>query len=307
MNATKPTISVFIVDDDSDDVYIVKQILKDDATVNFSLTHFYSIEEITEAIGKESCDVILLDLGLSQTKGLDSLKHLNEQQFDIPAIVLTGFDEEEFGEEAIKLGAQDYIPKAELRGTLLRRVIRFTLERYKLVAELKRLSQKDSLTSLSNKNAFHQCLKTAYERLKRYGQPFSLMFIDLDDFKPINDSFGHAFGDEVLRIIGQRLVSFGRTTDCIARVGGDEFAIILPNLTDKVALENTAVSKLHLLRQPIIIDTEDGPEEVHIGASIGIAIPDASADSPKSVLENADKAMYEAKSNGGNKVAFYLN
>jgi len=305
MKQLSSEVTVFVVDDDADDVYLVRQILLADTNTQFNVSHFYSIAELEASLANSHCDVILLDLGLGESQGLETLKRVAECAADIPIIILTGFDEDEFGETAIKLGAQDYIPKAELKGSLLKRVIKFALERHKLVSELKHLSQQDPLTSLSNKTAFERCLQSSYDAWKRYNHAFSVMFIDLDEFKPINDTLGHTVGDQVLKIVGQRLVSFGRTTDCIARVGGDEFSIILPHLTDKAALESTALNKLKLLQQPILVKVESGVKEVLIGASVGIAISDSSCDAATKILENADSAMYVAKSKGGNKVAFY--
>ncbi|GEA11970.1 GGDEF domain-containing response regulator [Alteromonas sp. KUL49] len=305
MEKTQRNIVVYLVEDDTDDAYLVKKLLTPDSCFTFEVKHFHTLDELALALTNTSCDAILLDLGLSDTRGMQTLSVIQEKNYAIPIIVLTGLEESEFGEKAIQLGAQDYIPKAELRGSLLRRVIKYAVERYKMVRELKQLSLKDPLTSLSNKKAFQDSVKVAIDTWQRYQDSFAVMFIDLDKFKPVNDTFGHSVGDQVLKLVGQRLISYGRTTDTIARVGGDEFAIILPKLTDKEALLAAAEHKLMLIRQPIFVDTSEGLTEVKVDASIGIAVLDKHCTEPRKIVEHADNAMYRAKESPDVSIVFY--
>ncbi len=305
MDKSQRNIIVYLVEDDIDDAYLVKKLLTPDSCFKFKVEHFHTLDELTLALASTSCDAILLDLGLSDTRGMETLSRIQEKNYAIPIIVITGLEESEFGEKAIQLGAQDYIPKTELRGSLLRRVIKYAVERYKMVRDLKQLSLKDPLTSLSNKKAFQDSIEVAIDTWQRYQESFAVMFIDLDKFKPVNDTFGHIVGDQVLKLVGQRLISYGRTTDTIARVGGDEFAIILPKLSDKESLLTAAEHKLTLIRQPIFVDTPDGLAEVKVDASIGIAVLDEHCSEPSKIVEYADTAMYRAKESTSASIVFF--
>lgn len=155
----------------------------------------------------------------------------------------------------------------------------------------------DVLTGLSNRELFTNEIKHALTRRPR-GSHFSVLFIDLDGFKQINDTFGHAAGDEVLRAVGDRLRAAVRPSDSLARMGGDEFAVLLENTTsERHALEVTK-RIIASLNRPLCIRGQQIP----LGTSIGV-IPDAAGDSAE-ILSNADTAMYQAKQNGGTYKVF---
>ncbi len=122
-------ISVYLVEDDPDDVYLVKKYLSRETDSNFKLSHINSLAELQEKLDSSVPDIVLLDLGLMESVGIETLEQATQILQDIPIIVLTGFDEEKFGKRAIQLGAQDYIPKKELNENLLKRMIGYALER----------------------------------------------------------------------------------------------------------------------------------------------------------------------------------
>lgn len=169
--------------------------------------------------------------------------------------------------------------------------------------ELQKLASYDVLTGLVNRTLLLEILKQSMHYAKRHSNKLAVMFIDLDRFKPINDSFGHDVGDKVLIQIGQRLQATFRGEDSAARLGGDEFVVVLNEIKDKEALIKLTEETLKLISKPISL----GFQDVNVSASIGIAIyPDHAADA-ESLLRNADIAMYSAKSKGRNNAEFFVN
>ncbi len=155
----------------------------------------------------------------------------------------------------------------------------------------------DPLTGLGNRALFHEQLQYALDRTRRNGLQIAVLFLDLDDFKLVNDEFGHAAGDEVLRTVGHRLIASVRASDRVARLGGDEFGIIPEFVTYQRALTTLANKVLGQIRTPIRIDAG---AEVSVQASLGVVV--GSGDSTEEqLLHAADHAMYQAKSHGGDR------
>lgn len=163
------------------------------------------------------------------------------------------------------------------------------------------LANYDSLTQLPNRLLFHDNLIQAQAWSLRHHQSFALMFIDLDGFKPVNDTLGHAVGDELLQGVALRLLSCVRDTDTCARLGGDEFTVILTEVEDLSMVPEVADRILHTLNQPFIL----ADRSVEISASIGIALYPQDSGDADNLLQCADLAMYEAKRLGKGRYCFY--
>ncbi len=157
------------------------------------------------------------------------------------------------------------------------------------------LSETDALTGLLNRAGFS---RAASSMLLHREQPIALLYIDLDRFKPVNDTFGHATGDEVLRQLAQRFRNAVRPTDAVARLGGDEFAIILSPVRDKAAAEMVARKIVEVASEFFAV----GDERIHIGASVGVAMAAPDEDTG-AFMERADSLVYLAKSRGRGQVA----
>lgn len=166
--------------------------------------------------------------------------------------------------------------------------------------ELDHLASHDSLTGLPNRRLFLDRLKRALARVRRSEQPLSLLFIDLDRFKEINDRLGHAAGDVVLQAAAQRMCGVVREIDTVARLGGDEFIILLDATDDRVVIANVAAELLIALAQPIKV----GDETLYIGGSIGISSFPLNGATATEIIAAADQAMYQAKSAGRNRFCF---
>ncbi|HZQ77247.1 MAG TPA: EAL domain-containing protein [Acidimicrobiia bacterium] len=165
----------------------------------------------------------------------------------------------------------------------------------RLQDELSHQAFHDSLTGLANRALFKDRVEHALLRTRRRRRPLAVLFLDLDRFKAINDSFGHASGDALLTAVSQRLSGCVRAEDTVARLGGDEFAVLVENLAGDAELELVAERIRDTFREPIVIDGR----ELVVAASVGIALSHTGDETADDLLRNADLAMYRAKSGGG--------
>lgn len=168
-------------------------------------------------------------------------------------------------------------------------------------SELKKLAYYDALTELPNRTLFKERLQEELNRCQRFNCNCSVLFIDLDRFKLINDTMGHACGDELLIEVSRRIRNSLRTTDTFARMGGDEFTLLLPNIPNADAVAHVAQNIIDLLNEPVLLNGE----EIRVGCSIGIAIYPADGDNLETLTRHADTAMYVAKANGRGQYHFF--
>lgn len=205
------------------------------------------------------------------------------------------FELEDAGSEGRRYTALDYIPLKSPAGELDGFVVvgqDVTVQRTE-AARLQWLSQTDPLTRLLNRAGFEQRLRNLLD--ERLGEPLALLYVDLDRFKPVNDTHGHAAGDELLKLVAQRLVRLVRPSDTVARLGGDEFAIALAGMRDPFQAQRVAQSIVDAMRQPFGLS---GGFEVTIGASVGGVLGEATQGTWAALLRRADEMLYEAKGAG---------
>ena len=178
--------------------------------------------------------------------------------------------------------------------------LRDMTDRKGMEEQLKRLALHDPLTLLANRSLFRDRLEHAVAVSKRNGRGVAVMFVDLDNFKKINDSFGHAHGDRVLSRSAQRLVKATRNGDTVARLGGDEFAVLLENLTDKQQVVDIAARIVEALQEPLDLPGAD----MRVAASVGVAFATAE-EGVEELMRNADIAMYSSKAQGKSRYTVY--
>lgn len=195
------------------------------------------------------------------------------------------------------------VPLKDGRGEIVRYVsIRIDItERKRAEQEMLRLATTDGLTGLANRGLLHDRMKKALAHDRRVGDRAALLFIDLDHFKAVNDSFGHGMGDRLLVDVARRLQACVRSEDTVARQGGDEFIVFLPCIADAEDAGRVADKLQRELSQAFVIDER----ELYVGASIGVSIfPDDGADA-ESLRKHSDAAMYQAKEGGRGRVAYF--
>ncbi|MGP8033351.1 MAG: putative bifunctional diguanylate cyclase/phosphodiesterase [Steroidobacteraceae bacterium] len=169
-------------------------------------------------------------------------------------------------------------------------------ERKALEEQLQQLAFHDPLTLLANRNLFRDRVQHALALARRDRNQLAVMFLDLDNFKNINDSLGHDAGDRLLQAVAQRILKTTRFPDTVARLGGDEFAVLLEKVADSTEVEHLAEALIETLVMPFMLDGK----EMRVGASIGVAFS-AAESSAEALLSNADIAMYHAKAGGKNR------
>ena len=174
-------------------------------------------------------------------------------------------------------------------------------ERKKAEALIFEQANIDPLTSLPNRRMFQDRLQHEIKRSHRSQLSFALLFIDLDNFKEVNDTLGHELGDQLLVQAAQRILSFVRESDTVSRLGGDEFTVIVTDLRDSINVDRIAADIIHSLSEVFRL----GAHEVYVSASIGITIYPTDAVNSSALLKNADQAMYLAKKSGRRRFSYF--
>jgi two-component system, cell cycle response regulator len=282
---------ILLVEDNPGDARLVKEALSQIPKLRFELVHCETLAKALEFCGNGSPDAVLLDLGLPDSQGLDTVRQIHEAALQRPLVVLTVRDEEELAVQSLHEGAQDYLPKAEINGALLWRALRYAMERQRVQLELLNLSLIDDLTGLHNHRGFLALAEHYVKLANRSGMPFLIAFIDLDGLKQINDRFGHQEGNRALVEAASVLKDSCRQSDVLARFGGDEFAILIAD----VAEDCTEV--VHRRIQQKLHSCNRSPGRRYpLSFSVGIvpANPPGTADVQK-LLQQADALMYAQK------------
>lgn len=423
---TAEVIRILLIEDEPGDAGLVQISLRNSKVIRFEVDWVENLSDASTKLAECSFDVLLLDLSLPDSSGLETLQNVQKLTGEIPVIVLTGQNDTDFALTALKEGAADYLVKGDFSDDSLIRTIRHTLqraemesrnrllvaaleatingvvitdrdatirwanpafskltgygldeaigrkpaelvksglqnqeyyqqmwdtllagdpwrgeiinrhkngelyheelsiapvlnkagvikhfvgikedisERKRLEMELQRLADTDPLTGLFNRRVFLERLLEETGRLKRMERhSASLLMFDLDFFKQVNDSYGHAIGDKVLRRFADILVSDLRNIDIPARLGGEEFAALLPG-----AVEQEAITIAERLRQKVEDTCMEHPTgEVRFTVSIGVAQLSAEDKNYEDALHRADAALYQAKTQGRNQSCFYL-
>jgi two-component system, cell cycle response regulator len=291
---------VLLVDANVADATLAAELLRDGAIDRFRVSQAASFDEAARRLDGTRYDAVLVDLALPDRPGLDAVKAILALAPDTPLLVLSAVADERLALEAVLNGAQDYLIKGQNDDALLRRAVRHAIERKRIERELSRLARHDPLTGLPNRLLFKDRLAQAVQRIDRRDQMVALIFIDLDGFKSVNDRYGHAAGDRLLRAVAARLCSVVRRTDTVARLGGDEFTIILEGLRHAGDAARIAEKALHSLSAPFTLDGR----QVNLGASLGVAIASHPQEIPDALTRRADAAMYRAKAEGGTGYQF---
>ena len=287
---------IYLLEDSKDDVYLVKSMLIGNFKSHFKMSNYETVADLEAGMKSMLPDLLIIDLNLPDSVGLETLVKVKKFAKDFPIIVLTGYDDEVTGERAIQLGAQDYIPKSDLHKSLLLRSIRFSKERFALMKSLEENVFRDALTLLNNRESFNVKLEEMVNEGTRYDKSFALLFIDLDNFKQINDEYGHLVGDQILKSVGSRLNVFNRGSDYVARYGGDEFVLLAPNISELTHLRQLAKIKFDVISGAYAVETsQQAVKNIIVEASIGGAIFDIHGKSANELLKSADEAMYKAK------------
>ncbi len=284
---------ILLIDDDATMSEMIRLMVGAFRRGTFSVTHAATYEEGLKELLTGAYTLCLLDYHLGARDGLELLREAKAQQCHTPIIILTGDSGEETDLAAMDGGAADFMKKIELNPRGLERAVGYALKMSETVGELRDLASVDELTQLPNRREFDRRLKEEWQRAGRFRRPLSLVMIDLDRFKAINDTYGHPAGDEVLRHAARLLTSQTRQMDCVARLGGDEFALLLVG-TDRAGAEIVA-SRVRQLAATTPCRIPARNLSLEVGVSAGVATWPDDALTQGSLVASADAALYEFK------------
>lgn len=287
------TTSVLVVDTHPEGRLLLADLLSSGTRGDYGLTLAGSYGAALAALAGGHYDICLLDYQLDGYTGLDVLESPVGAGFDSPIVVLTGHDDYEIDIAVMRAGAADFLPKSELTVALLERVIRYSVQQHASQKRLTYLARHDQVTGLFNRSVLIERLEAMLERGRRTAHAFTLLYLDLDGFKSINDSLGHGVGDEALHISARRLRYVCGEHSLLARIGGDEFVAVIDS-SDPQEIDDLVHSVLEACRKPVMI----GGRAIFVTLSVGIACyPEAGGDA-LTLINNADAAMYVAKRSG---------
>lgn len=304
-----PALKVLLVEDDEDDYVLTRDLLSKFDHPAVALNWVTNYRDALEAIERNEHDVYLVDYSLGAHDGVELLRQAHSSTFfSKPIIMLTGQEMGEIDTQAIQAGAADYLLKSQVNSSLLKRSIRHALERAKTLEKLHKLASYDELTGLYNRRGMDCLLKEEVSRYRRYGRAVALVMVDVDNFKTINDTYGHYMGDEVLRWLGKTVRETVREVDLAARYGGEEFAIILPEMAGQQAFEMAERLRRTIAARPFICTGNNRQTLMFpVSVSLGVASLPEDAEMAEALMVAADKALYEAKQRGRNQTVRSAN
>lgn len=300
---------LLLVDDDELDRMAVERVLQNPKLVK-DIVHASTAVSALKLYESHTFDVVILDYRLPDMECLDVLEQITQHTEKHAAVViLTGMDDNEVIERnCIFAGAQDFLLKKELSERHLTKALLHAQARHELNNKLidthkrlKYLAENDPMTGLSNRYYFEEHLRTAVQRAERFSFQLGLIYLDIDNFKLINDSLGHDSGDHLLQQIAQRLLAVIRDGDVVCRLGGDEFAIIAHDIDTEISVGILAQRIIESLRTPFVINNA----EYFVTCSIGIATYPRCAVTAEDMLKHADLAMYQVKREGRDGFHFF--
>lgn len=313
-----------VVDDEETIVTVVRGILEADG---YTTVAALSAEVALEIFTINKVDMVITDIRMGGMDGFELMRRLKMLDENLNVIVLTGFDSYDTVLKALQFGAYDYLQKpldnhagllaavdracsssrlrrenAQLIKELEQSHARLSKANEGLLAanhQLQKMASTDTLTLLYNRRHFEQVIKREVDRRNRYGLPLSVVMIDIDFFKSINDTYGHEAGDKALIKVAAVITESARTADIIARFGGEEFVAVLPQTEAESATVFAERTRAALEQEKFVIDGK----EINLTMSLGVAGISAAGGitDPETMMKAADKALYDAKNSGRNR------
>ena len=296
--------NILLVEDDPVDAALFSDMLLENpkSQEKYHITHFDTAEKALREDIEHEYDIVFLDMNLPGVSGFDAVEKIQSRSMNTPIVILTGNNDEESAESAIKNGCQDYLIKGENSASAIKKSIRYAIDRKEFENRLLKLARYDSLTEIMKREVFYEQVDKAVSLSKRNDIKIAVLFIDLDNFKHINDHYGHMAGDRVLSEVSRRLKRCIRSHDTVARFGGDEFVILLEGMKSEVSDCHTIARRItKSISEPV----KFGNDLINTSCSIGIATFPECGDDTDSLVNNADIALQLAKESGKNKYRFY--
>jgi diguanylate cyclase (GGDEF)-like protein len=281
---------VLLIEPDRALAAFLGEMLRSGWSGSLAVTHAEAFDDAHLPLLSGGVNAVLLGSG-EQFPVLERIRSLAP---GIPVVVLAADYSSHEASFALQAGAQDLLDRRQLTAGGLSRAVRHALERKHAEAQISSRALQDPLTALPNRTLFIDRLRVALDRSRRTGAVTAVLFLDVDRFKEINDSLGHAAGDSVLRTLTRRLQGILRPMDTVARFGGDEFTFLFEDLSDPAEADAIASRVREAARQPIVLEGE----QRQLSVSIGVATASGPDATPESLIQEADLAMYQSKAAG---------
>ncbi|XQW86612.1 diguanylate cyclase [Thalassotalea piscium] len=256
-------------------------------------------EQALDILNQQRIDLVLLDLQMPTVTGLDVLSYITSMEISPPVIMLSSSDDENDVVKTLDIGAEDYVTKPYIAKVLLAR-IRNALRLKEKTQKLESLLRTDSLTRVNNRIGYEELAAKCISHAKRNKHQIAVTMLDIDHFKNVNDTYGHEAGDKVLVAFAELLTSCFRDYDVIGRIGGEEFAVCMPNISAKSAFDACERFRVALSQLKIAIN-KDESTTISITVSLGLTLSKTLDMKLDDLMRDADKLMYQAKADGRNR------
>jgi diguanylate cyclase (GGDEF)-like protein len=309
-----PPLRLLLVEDEDRTAFLLKELLEGLDDLPIIVHRVTTIAEASIFIDEGQADLVVLDLGLPDASELEGLERLQSCVAELPIIVLTGRNDERLALQALQRGAEDYLVKGQAGREMIVRSIRYAVQRHHVVRDLARVSRElqqantklerltllDPLTDLLNRRGLQQALTREISNLQRTGIEVVVMLVDIDDFKRVNETFGHAVGDVALMEVARKLKASIRETDYLGRLGGDEFLLLLPRTNEREVVHVAERTRVAIATTAIHHNTGT----LNLTASIGTMMLSPDTPSLDEVVAHAHQLLRRSKREGKNRVTY---
>lgn len=293
--------TILIIEDEEDILALLSSLLEGEG---YHIITACNGRKGIEQFEEHSPDIIITDVRMPVMDGIEVLREIKAKGSDTEVIILTGHSDEATAIDCLRLGAYDYFCKPlediDVLFTAVERVLeKRSLEQKNrsLVKQLEELSIRDSLTGLYNYRHLQSCLDDEINRSRRYGHSFFVLMIDADHFKDVNDTYGHLFGDHVLKKIGGLITGELRSTDRLYRYGGEEFFVIMNEISKTQAVKAVHRQMTAIRNHTFVYQNQ----KARVTVSMGGAFFPQDAQDKVNLVKTADQALYRAKEAGRNR------
>ncbi|CAA0078296.1 putative signaling protein [BD1-7 clade bacterium] len=302
-------VRVVLLEDDPACYEFVHSLVAGSYGIDFYLDWVTSSADLFDHLEHETTDAVVMDCHVGKECGVNIARNMADRGFQhIPVILFTDVTDRDIDLAAMDAGVTDYLIKQETTASMFERSLRYAIRQKRTEAMVSYQALHDGLTGLANRSLLQEHLKRSMAEADRSGQFHALLFIDLDNFKTVNDTLGHSIGDDLLVEVAQRISGIGRKEDVVARFGGDEFVFLMGNLGANESEAKHAVNRVaskikHVTCTPFDIEEHN----VTVACSIGITLFNSDGAAFSELLKQSDIAMYKAKNDGKNQACFFVD
>ncbi len=302
----KNSIRVLLIEDNEEDVLIIKSMLSEINPELYQLDWAATLCEGKIKLQEQEPDIILLDVSLPDSNGFEGVEVLQSLKPAIPIIILTGYSDRAGASVAIQKGAEDYLNKGHISVALLERTVQYSIERKKVKSELalantalQDLVGRDPLTGALNRWGFQEVLGKIFALRERAGLNLQAILLDLDDLKILNEKYGYGIGDIALKEVSKAIKNVARASDYVARIGGDEFIVLLTNTRSEEAF--LVAEKLRAAVSENLFFADAG-KPVRVTCSLGISAVEDGCEILEGLIEVLESSLRRSKSLGKNRI-----